>query len=1061
MSFRSFINSTRFNLAKNKNESSKTKLVSSREVLLDEQSHIKKSQYIKLFKSSALVLTVSIIVVLGVSIGFRLLANASSTTVSLQPSGDTQDTNVVGVGKSTTALYEDVADGTSFSNGYNNSSYVSLKNGVASGSHTVSYPTLPSNSYMSQATVNYRAYKGTATGNSTIQVQLYNGAKLIATGPVHTLGSAYVNYSDVLSGLSVSQLYLSTKVTLTNSGSVGAPRYTLIWINAVITVIPPPTVTITATPSSIASGATSTLNWSTTNASSCTASGGWTGTEATSGSLTTAALSANTQYNLSCTGVGGTTTANTTVTVETPAQAGFVTTSGTSLILNGQSTQFIGFDAPGMEGCWNGVNSNAWTNAELDTYFAALPPNGLTRVWAMQYFGTAVITNIIAQATKYNQHLVISLGNDEGQCNPTSDDPSQTGEPLSFYQSGWQTIYVPWVNTIVPMFATNPTVAMWEIADEPGQNATVPEATMQSYMNGTSAAIKAVAPNQLVESGFNWAGNANNSSQGTVSDYEAVQSSPNINVISYHDFSYDYEGGDQLSWNFENAQQAAIDLNKPFVIGETGIEAGPNSSCTTYLTESQRASWFETKANDYFEGIGPGGGGSPGAAGIMLQAYVPEGPGADCTQYDYDIGPSDPTVTMVQNYVVPPPTISISATPSAIPSGATSTIAWSTTAALSCTASGGWSGPEATSGSFTTAALSANTQYNLSCTGNSGTSAANTTVTIETPAQAGFVTASGTNLMLNGQVTQFIGFDAYGMEGCDQGYVWTTADLDTYFASLPANGLTRIWADQYFGTAVLSNIIAQAAKYHQHLILSLGDDDGNCDPTADDPNQTGEPLSFYQGGWEGQYVSWVNTVVPMFATNPTVAMWEIANEPGQVTSVPEATLQSYMNGTSAAIKAVDPNQLIESGFNYDGNANNNTQGTEADYTAVQSSPNINVISYHDYSYDYEGGANLSYSFTLAQEASTSLNKPFITGEAGVEGGTGCTMTLTQRAAWFETKANDYFQGIGDGGASTPNDSAVLFWDYQPGTAPTCSTNDYTIYPGDPTITMVQNYVIPN
>ena len=51
------------------------------------------------------------------------------------------------------------------------------------------------------------------------------------------------------------------------------------------TPTPAPTVTISANPTNITSGNVSTVTWSSTNATSCTAAGGWTGTKATSGTL--------------------------------------------------------------------------------------------------------------------------------------------------------------------------------------------------------------------------------------------------------------------------------------------------------------------------------------------------------------------------------------------------------------------------------------------------------------------------------------------------------------------------------------------------------------------------------------------------------------------------------------------------------------------------------------------------------------------------------------------------------------------------------------------------------
>ena len=79
-----------------------------------------------------------------------------------------------------------------------------------------------------------------------------------------------------------------------------------------------PTVSLTANPARITSGESSTLTWSSTNATSCTASGGWSGAKATSGSESTAALTTTTQFSLACTGSGGTRNTSAAVSVVPP-----------------------------------------------------------------------------------------------------------------------------------------------------------------------------------------------------------------------------------------------------------------------------------------------------------------------------------------------------------------------------------------------------------------------------------------------------------------------------------------------------------------------------------------------------------------------------------------------------------------------------------------------------------------------------------------------------------------------------------------------------------------------
>jgi hypothetical protein len=81
---------------------------------------------------------------------------------------------------------------------------------------------------------------------------------------------------------------------------------------------PAPTSTLSASPSSIAYGATTTLSWSSTNATSCQASGAWTGLKALSGSEVSMMLTVNSTFVLTCTGAGGSITKSVAVTVGAP-----------------------------------------------------------------------------------------------------------------------------------------------------------------------------------------------------------------------------------------------------------------------------------------------------------------------------------------------------------------------------------------------------------------------------------------------------------------------------------------------------------------------------------------------------------------------------------------------------------------------------------------------------------------------------------------------------------------------------------------------------------------------
>ena len=103
---------------------------------------------------------------------------------------------------------------------------------------------------------------------------------------------------------------------LTCMGAGGSAHAT-----AVLTVTAPvPTVTIAVAPTSITVGQSATVTWSSTNATSCTASGSWSGAEATSGTLSvTPAASGTASYALACTGAGGTANGTAVLTVSAAA----------------------------------------------------------------------------------------------------------------------------------------------------------------------------------------------------------------------------------------------------------------------------------------------------------------------------------------------------------------------------------------------------------------------------------------------------------------------------------------------------------------------------------------------------------------------------------------------------------------------------------------------------------------------------------------------------------------------------------------------------------------------
>ena len=91
--------------------------------------------------------------------------------------------------------------------------------------------------------------------------------------------------------------------------------------------VPAPSVNFSANPTSVVVGSDSTLTWSSTNATSCSASGAWSGARATSGTETvTISAVGNSSFTITCSGEGGNRSA--TVTVEGYRQTDGVVVDG-------------------------------------------------------------------------------------------------------------------------------------------------------------------------------------------------------------------------------------------------------------------------------------------------------------------------------------------------------------------------------------------------------------------------------------------------------------------------------------------------------------------------------------------------------------------------------------------------------------------------------------------------------------------------------------------------------------------------------------------------------------
>lgn len=163
------------------------------------------------------------------------------------------------------------------------------------------------------------------------------------------------------------------------------------------------------------------------------------------------------------------------------------------------------------------------------------------------------------------------------------------------------------------------------------------------------------------------------------------------------------------------------------------------------------------------------------------------------------------------------------------------------------------------------------------------------------------------------------------------------------------------------------------------------------------------------------------------------AAYEPTNCAGHQTCPDQAAAASalgyFFTTVGARIHELDPTHLVESGLLGGSQCGMNS----ALYETVSASPGLDVLSVHDYYGSAPMGGDQWSGMALRFAQAKALDKPIITGEAGIVAGTdqsGCE-SLQQRAVDMSAKMSAQFA---DG------DSAFLIWDWIMDPLGPCNTN---------------------
>lgn len=247
---------------------------------------------------------------------------------------------------------------------------------TCSGAGGVTSPVYVTVNVTPTVTLNGSAVSVAAGGTSVLTWNSSNATSCTASGAWN--GAKPTSGSESTAALTVNATY-----ALTCSGPGGSSSPASVAINVV------PTATLAASPRAVATGNAATLTWSSTNASACTASGGWSGAQSPSGTTSTGPLSTTTSFKLTCAGPGGTSTVASVSVASGPVSM----SPAVAALTAAQTQQFIA-TVPGGILTWS-----------VDGIAGGSAMNGTISVSGLYTPGTAAGRHIIMAANGVNPAL--------------------------------------------------------------------------------------------------------------------------------------------------------------------------------------------------------------------------------------------------------------------------------------------------------------------------------------------------------------------------------------------------------------------------------------------------------------------------------------------------------------------------------------------------------------------------------------------------------------------------------------------------------------------------------
>lgn len=523
-----------------------------------------------------------------------------------------------------------------------------------------------------------------------------------------------------------------------------------------VAAAPAPTVSLSRSTGSITTEQTVKLTWSSTSANSCTASGDWSGSKATSGNETVGPFSGtgNKTFSLQCSGDGGNDSKSVSVVVTAVPAAAVTVSLNPSQVTIGQTAQ-VSWTSTNATGC---TASGNWTGTKATSGFATVGPYTTTggRTFTLTCNGAggsgsasaalgvglpAASLSLNASATSIQTGQTAKLTWTGSRLTSCTAGGSWTGSKAT---SGNETVgpfTAAGSKTYSLTCKTEDNTSLTEsvaiaVTAKPADAAVTLSVSPTEITTGKTATLAWSSTNATAcTASGDWSGSQSTSGTKTVGPYSAAGSK-----------SFKLTCSGSGASGTANATLGVVAVPAPTVTLS-------GSRSTISVGETVALSWSSTDATSCAASGDWSGSKAIGGGNENVGPYTAAGNKSYTLSCTGAGGTSSKSVAVkVQSGNVPPaaPSLSMTLSTSEIAAGKTASLSWSSTDADACTASGAWSGSKATSGSTTVGPFSASgpKTFTLACTGPGGSVEQSRSLQITGGQVAVSLTSSATTITL-------------------------------------------------------------------------------------------------------------------------------------------------------------------------------------------------------------------------------------------------------------------------------------------------------------------------